>query len=245
MKVYGTAMIFFKYLKVTGANMSKDEEEKIIDSWVINAFPWINAIREKQIESRQFFTNKAIIQAILKRSPKRILDVGCGEGWLSHELKDSCLKYVGFDAVETLVKEACKSSFGEFFVATYDDFQEKIQTMSFDTAVCNFSLFGNESVVKLFRNLKFVLSKNGFLIVQTLNPSQAAENFSYSDGWKQGSWDGFSKSFSKPAPWYFRTKESWSSLFEETGYDIIDMIEPTNPKTKKPASIIIVSQVRS
>lgn len=66
--------------------MNELSELKIVESWHINAAAWVAAIREGVIESRLLVTNKAIIDAAIERSPKTVLDTGCGEGWLVREL---------------------------------------------------------------------------------------------------------------------------------------------------------------
>ncbi|MEM6754398.1 MAG: class I SAM-dependent methyltransferase, partial [Cyanobacteria bacterium P01_C01_bin.38] len=61
-------------------------EKSVLDSWNNNASAWINTIENDQIESRKLVTNKAIVDAIVSYSPATILDIGCGEGWLTREL---------------------------------------------------------------------------------------------------------------------------------------------------------------
>jgi hypothetical protein len=60
----------------------------------------------------------------------------------------------------------------------------------------------------------------------------------YEDGWREGSWAGFSSEFTRPAPWYFRTIETWVALFAKKGFRVYNIYEPLHPKTNKPASII-------
>lgn len=67
-------------------NTELSKEAKIIDSWDKNAQPWMVAVREKQIESRNHVTDGAVIDAILSCSPRSVLDIGCGEGWLVRKL---------------------------------------------------------------------------------------------------------------------------------------------------------------
>ena len=59
--------------------------------------------------------------------------------------------------------------------------------------------------------------RGGALIIQTLHPVVAVGDLPYVDGWRQGSWAGFSEDFSDPAPWYFRTTESWVRLLRKSG----------------------------
>jgi hypothetical protein len=66
---------------------------------------------------------------------------------------------------------------------------------------------------------------------------------SYEDRWRTGSWDGFSSDFTDPAPWYFRTTESWRRLLEDSGYQTVRVAEPIDPTTQKPLSIIFVAEI--
>lgn len=66
--------------------MNKKHEHKIIQSWNDNASLWTNAVRTQALESRRLVTNEAILNSIATCQGTRILDVGCGEGWLSRGL---------------------------------------------------------------------------------------------------------------------------------------------------------------
>jgi len=63
----------------------------------------------------------------------------------------------------------------------------------------------------------------------------------YIDGWRTGSWAGFSEDFSDPAPWYFRTLQSWVERIIGSGLTLAEMREPINPATGKPASIVFIA----
>ncbi|MDR7316768.1 hypothetical protein [Brevibacillus nitrificans] len=61
----------------------KELELKLDNSWVANAEAWTQSVRENRIESRKLVTNQAVRDEIIRYRPKRVLDVGCGEGWLA------------------------------------------------------------------------------------------------------------------------------------------------------------------
>jgi hypothetical protein len=69
----------------------------------------------------------------------------------------------------------------------------------------------------------------------------ATADLPYVDGWREGSWAGFSSDFSDPAPWYFRTLESWKRLIADAGFQLLEMREPIHPVTGKPASVIFIA----
>ncbi|MDH5356496.1 MAG: class I SAM-dependent methyltransferase [Gammaproteobacteria bacterium] len=218
-------------------------DKNIVDSWLDNAKPWVTAIRENEIESRIQITNKAIIETILQKSPKTVLDIGCGEGWLARELNKTGINVLGIDAIPELVASATEEGGGIFKVISYDDLIEGAIKEKFDIIVCNFSLLGKESVNAIFKYISCMLNNNGFFIVQTIHPVTACGDFKYIDGWRKGSWEGFSDSFTNPAPWYFRTLESWKNLFLHNGFKINEILEPLNATTNKAASVIFVGGI--
>jgi 2-polyprenyl-3-methyl-5-hydroxy-6-metoxy-1,4-benzoquinol methylase len=234
---------------------SHDEHEaQILRSWRINAGPWSRAIRSASVVSRELVTNAAILQAMdtmsaaLMTSPReslRILDLGCGEGWLTRELGARGMRVLGVDAVPELTAEAQKLGGGDFQVLDYASIaRRQWRADPFDAAVCNFSLLGDESVESLVTALPWYLAAPGCLVIQTLHPIAACGNQPYQDGWRSGNWCGFSSDFSNPAPWYFRTIESWQSLLQRSGFEVLECREPKAANTAVPASIIWICKSR-
>lgn len=218
--------------------MDKFSDNKIIDSWHKNAETWIAAVREGEIESRIQVTNQAIINTVLKRSPNTALDVGCGEGWLTRALEKAKVKTLGIDAVEELISQAQAFGVGRFRQLTYEQLSLTTLAQTFDVLVCNFSLIGHESVIHLFKQAPSLLNKKGAFIVQTVHPLVGCGSGDYQDGWREGSWDGFGDGFCDPAPWYFRTMESWRNLFVDNGFMLNEISEPMHPGSNVPVSVI-------
>ena len=219
--------------------MEKFSDQQIIDSWKKNFQPWVKAIRNDEIESRLLVTNKTIVDAVIEKKPKTVLDVGCGEGWLVRELKKVGIDSLGIDVIPDLIDFA-QTKGGRFKSLSYEDLSGNMLQEKFDAIVCNFSLLGKESVINVFRQAPSLLNERGSLIVQTIHPVAGCREGDYCDGWREGSWAGFSNNFCDPAPWYFRTLETWTNLFLENGFNIHKILEPLNPKTKIPASIVFV-----
>jgi len=216
-------------------------DARIVESWRANAEPWTSAVRGNQIESRALVTNSAIIDAVLSRSPGSALDIGCGEGWLVRALAAYGIRAVGVDVVPSLIERARQAGGGEFMVASYEDLAAGEILKKADVAVANFSLIGRESVENLLRSVSDLLNPAGAFILQTLHPVTACGDQPYEDGWRPGSWAGFSEAFSDPAPWYFRTVESWTRLLIESRLAVVETREPLHPKTGLPASLILIA----
>lgn len=204
-----------------------------------NALPWVTAVRMGEIESRLLVTNKAITDVILSQKPNTVLDIGCGEGWLVRELNKAEIKSIGIDAVAELIEHAQNEGGGKFKTISYDGIAKGEVKEKFDVIVCNFSLLGKESVDNLFQYMPSMLNTDGAFIIQTIHPEVDGDE-NYKDGWREGSWAGFNAEFSDPAPWYYRTLDSWKSLFIRNGLKLREILEPLNEKTNAPASIIFI-----
>jgi 2-polyprenyl-3-methyl-5-hydroxy-6-metoxy-1,4-benzoquinol methylase len=217
-------------------------EARIIDSWDKNAAEWARVVQGRRIESRHLVTDQAIIDAVTRRFPHSVLDIGCGEGWLARALIASGVAVLGVDAIPSLVDCAKRSGAGDFEVLSFEEIAAGELKHSADVAVCNFSLFGKTSVERLFSAVPSILTGRGTLIVQTLHPMVARGGLPYRDGWRDGSW-GTQGKFTSPAPWYFRTLASWISLFSKSGLQLLEVLEPLHPITHIPASVLFVANI--
>jgi len=223
--------------------MALNHEENIIKSWNQNAKAWVDAIQKNEIESRILVTNKVIVETVLAKTPQKVLDIGCGEGWLVRALGKHEIEVLGIDVVPELVIEAKNKGLGRFKVLSYQNLSSEGIREKFDVIVCNFSLLGEQSVSDVFRSISGLLNDDGFFIIQTLHPDTKSDE--YEDGWKEGSWVGFNDKFTDPPPWYFRTLASWKALFLNHGMILTEIQEPINPKTQTFASIVFISQLVS
>lgn len=217
--------------------MSSLTDAAILESWSRNATPWTSAVRSGEIESRTLVTNAAIVEAVRARAPRTGVDLGCGEGWLVRALPE--VEMVGVDAIAGLVEQARAAGGGDFRVLSYEEIAAGELALAADVAVANFSLIGHEAVDGLFAAAPTYLRAGGTLIVQTVHPLTACGEAPYVDGWRAGSWAGFSTDFQDAPPWYFRTISSWIALFERHGLRVVEMREPLHPRTGKPVSLIL------
>jgi 2-polyprenyl-3-methyl-5-hydroxy-6-metoxy-1,4-benzoquinol methylase len=221
-------------------------EEAIASSWRSNALAWARAVREGEIASRVELTNRAVLDTIMACAPRKVLDVGCGEGWLLRALAEKGVQGYGFDESDALVSLASAAGGAQYWCQSYLDFAalgplhaEKLGEV--DVAVCNFSLIGKEPVEKMLAALPGWLTAHGTLIIQTLHPAFAAGEEGYRDGWRAGSWVGCGEGFNEPAPWYYRTLASLHALLQESGFRLLSLQEPQFPDAATPASLILVA----
>ena len=223
--------------------MNNRQEQQILDSWNENARPWARLIQRQAIDSRRV-TDPAIVEAILAHQPARVLDVGCGEGWLCRTLAERGLSPIGLDATDALIRLAREQHpGGQYHCLAYHELTRQPPFSDVDLVVCNFSLFGDDnSLGALFASLHTLLRPGGTLLVQTLHPLTSCHG-NYRDGWRESSWDGFDGDFRSAPPWYFRTLAGWTRLFRQQGFALY-LDEPAHPDTGQPLSVIFHATVQ-
>jgi 2-polyprenyl-3-methyl-5-hydroxy-6-metoxy-1,4-benzoquinol methylase len=216
-----------------------DPDERIRRSWDANAGCWTAAVRDGALESRRLATDAAILAAALETGATRVLDVGCGEGWLCRRLADAGRDATGFDASRALIERAQEHAAASYVVLEYDAFASdpaRIGT-GFDLVVCSFSLLG-ERIHHVLDALRVVSKPDGHLLVQTLHPLTAARGSRYEDGWREEAFEGLPGDWTA-MPWYFRTFGSWLRVLRAAGWQVHGAREPLHPDSGEPLSMIL------
>lgn len=241
-------------------------DARILAAWHENAAHWTETVRTQAIESRRLVTDRAVIEASLQLAPRTVLDLGCGEGWLSRALSRHGMQVHGVDAVAALIEAALIEAAAieaaaieaaqptdrskddavtptpRFDCLSYEAIAAGALSDRYDLAVCNFSLLGDDSVAGLLRALPRLLSARGHVLIQTLHPPQACGDAPYRDGWRDGSWAGCDAGFGEPAPWYFRTIGGWIALLARSGLRLLALSEPLHPLSAQPVSLILLAE---
>lgn len=216
-------------------------EAALLNSWQHNAQAWIDAVRSGAIESRRQVTDQAILLAILGRQPERVLDLGCGEGWLLRALADRSIDAHGVDGDAALVDAARAAGTAQVQVASYEqlaDGEVDIGT-GYDLICANFALL-HQDIIPLLAAMKALLVPGGALVIQTLHPWSVA-NGDYQDGWREESFAGFAGEW-QPMPWYFRTLASWLNALDMAGFRLVSLQEPQHPQSALPQSLLLIAQ---
>ena len=221
-----------------------DNATRIRHSWDSNADAWTRVVREQRIDSRRLATDQAIVEAVLEGSPARVLDIGCGEGWLCRALAARGCAVVGVDVSAPLVEAARQADgAGRYEVLGQAELAGAVgrRLGRFDALVCNFALF-DEDLAPLLLGLKDLLAPGGRLLIQTLHPWSACGDTPYEDGWRLETFSAFGDEFREPMPWYFRTFESWLALLHGCGWRLRALREPRRPDTGAACSLLLVAE---
>ncbi|MGC6403309.1 MAG: class I SAM-dependent methyltransferase [Flavobacteriaceae bacterium] len=212
----------------------------IIESWNKNADEWVKILDAQKIESRAY-TNQAILEVLSNLPGTKIVDMGCGEGWLCRSLTKRGKKAIGIDAVEVLLGVARSRGTQAFYNLSFEQISRgaQIPQAPFDSAVFNFSLYQKEKLEDLLQQVKKHLRKSGNIVIQTLHPYFLLENgLPYKSQLIADSWMGLPGNFSEGHSWYARTIDDWVGIAANSKLKLIDLKETLNQENK-PVSLIL------
>ena len=215
-------------------------DQKIIESWNKNSAEWVRVVDNDQIESRKF-TNTAIENEVKKLSGGKIIDIGCGEGWLTRSMTAMGKNASGIDAIEQLLLSARTKGPETYHQMRYEDIilGKPIPGGPYDAAVFNFCLYQKDGLDRLLMATKNQLSSEGEILIQTLHPFFLFDNgLAYKSQTISNSWKGLPGNFIDGHEWYARTFEDWVDTITESGLKISGCREIVNSE-KRPVSLIL------
>lgn len=208
--------------------------------WDRHADDWTRAVRSNGIASRDAGTDAAIVEAVLRGLPPRgrVLDVGCGEGWLVRALDAVGVEARGVDGSAALV-EAARQAGGRFGVLDFEAAAADPARLGppVDVAVFNFALLSDD----VTGILRAAARRSPRVVLQTLHPT--ALDPPYADGWREEPFAGVDGVF-EPMPWYGRTFASWVRTLDAAGLRLAEAMEPLHPETGAPLSLLLVAETR-
>jgi SAM-dependent methyltransferase len=195
--------------------------DELEQSWIANAANWTRAVREGLIPSRKAGTDAAIVDAIVARRPRRVLDVGCGESWLCRRLRllTGC-ETTGVDSSPDLIAGRHELGGG------------------FDVVAFNYALF-EEDLAPLLTAARDLLAPSGAVIVQTLHPNAFPAT---AEGWRTEDFAAFQNKSWTPMPWYYRSLQSWRQTIGRAGLAIIETREPKAQPDGPPLSLLMICE---
>ncbi|MGB3145570.1 MAG: class I SAM-dependent methyltransferase [Maribacter sp.] len=216
-------------------------ENEIKKSWEVNAKEWVKVIDSGSIPSRHF-TNRAIMEVLKTSKATKILDIGCGEGWLTRSITAMGKEGVGIDAIEALLENAQTKGPEPYYRLSFEEIMggAKIPLAPFEAAVFNFCLYQEVGLPILLQELKKNMVKEGEIIIQTLHPYFLIKNgLGYKSQTISNSWKGLPGNFIQGHDWYARTLENWIDVFIEANLQVKDLLEIINDKNE-PISLIMI-----
>jgi 2-polyprenyl-3-methyl-5-hydroxy-6-metoxy-1,4-benzoquinol methylase len=166
-----------------------------------------------------------LFKLIGKISGKKILDTGCGEGFIARELSRKGARVIGVDLSKKLIKlaqnEETKNPIGvSYYCASLDDLSRFSQE-EFDMIIANLVLHDLEPLKETISEFNRILKRKGNLIISLLNPILKREDYFRKD-WYGFDWGGKYKTLAS----YHRPISDYFMVLIKEGFLIEKVIEP-------------------
>jgi len=152
-----------------------DELPSLRDAWEAEAGNWLAWARTPGHDSYWKFHRDAFLPR-LPKLPLRVVDVGCGEGRLTRDLKRLGYDVIGVDASPTLLEAARKADpSGEYHLA--DAAALPLPSASADLVIAFMSPQDIDDLDGAVREAARVLMPGGYLRMATVHPMNSAGDF--------------------------------------------------------------------
>jgi ubiquinone/menaquinone biosynthesis C-methylase UbiE len=141
--------------------------------WQANAEAYSQLINGKGTPHHQEILNPCIEVLMGDVQGRRILDAGCGEGYLSRHYAQKDAEVTGVDISPTLINEARRRSKGFDISFTIGDIcqLEQLENGYFDIVLCNLVLLNVDCLEASLLEFNRVLRPGGFLVFSVVHPA--------------------------------------------------------------------------
>lgn len=146
---------------------------ELTDTYASNAEFWVRIIREQLDRYRTDLTDAAVLAALGDVNGARVLDGGCGEGYMGRLLAERGAQVTGIDTSAALINAAREHPEAQrhgisYVVASLEAIPEP--DSSFDAAVCNHVISDVADPAAALKELGRVLRPGGRLVLLMLHP---------------------------------------------------------------------------
>ena len=143
------------------------------DGWQASAKAWIADIGEHGDFGRRYVLDPVMLPRALARSPRKALDVGCGEGRFCRMLKRQGIDVTGVDPTQALIAAArSRDPQGAYLDAVAEHLP--FANASFDLVVSYLSLIDIPDIHAAIPEMTRVLNPGGSLLIANLNSFNTA-----------------------------------------------------------------------
>ncbi|SRR6266498_543673 len=142
-------------------------------NWEMNASFWIRIIRERLDPYRTELTDNVLLNEVGPAGGQRILDAGCGEGYMSRLLARRGASVVGVDSCKGLIQAAQDLNDTERLDISYDVGDVgalALPDTTFDVVVCNHLINDLADPSIPFQEFARVLKGGGRVVILMLHP---------------------------------------------------------------------------
>ena len=142
-----------------------DSRHKSVNEWQAGGDRALSVARNRAFYAHRLGLLVGILDSYFNRDILRILDAGCGKGWLSEQLTSQGHDVHGIDSSETAIKICKDHRQGEFTVSRLGNFTS---AELFDAVISMdvlFHILDDQEWEKSLLNLASLLTADGILII--------------------------------------------------------------------------------
>ena len=138
---------------------------------------WIDIIRNKRDAFRTYVSDPALFERLVTLKPhSKVLDLGCGEGYLSRKLASNGHEVVGIDSSSYFITVAKAARLADEQYLVQDALSLDFPDEYFDAVVSNFVFMDLACPERAIKESGRVLKSGGRLIFQILHPFTFTSN---------------------------------------------------------------------
>ncbi|MFX1476404.1 MAG: class I SAM-dependent methyltransferase, partial [Promethearchaeota archaeon] len=145
----------------------------IFEQWEANAENYTALVDDKGTPHHQKILNPCVERLLGDPKGKRLLDAGCGEGYLSRYYAQRGVDVVGVDISEKMIaicKQKSKDQSIEFLVGDICNLA-LFEDASFELVLCNLVLLNTPCLEEALREFFRVLKFKGILVFSVVHPA--------------------------------------------------------------------------
>ncbi|MEA2348017.1 MAG: hypothetical protein QOG62_1804 [Thermoleophilaceae bacterium] len=138
-------------------------------AWEDSAEQWIHWSRSETLDHAFWMLNLPAMLELLPEPSGKALDLGCGEGRVSRELKKLGYQVIGVEGSETLA-QAARQADPDFEVHVSDAGSLPFEDGTFDLAVASLMLMNVDDLSGILTEVARVLTPGGVIVASVLHP---------------------------------------------------------------------------
>lgn len=223
--------------------MENCNTEEAIKRWDIHAEELASRYTSQGDRHREVFLNPVLLPLLGSVKAKKVLDAGCGEGYLSRILARKGAEVVAVDYSRSMLEIARKRTPEELPIKyIYGNCEDLhfLESETFDKIVCNMVLQDLADYEKALGEMYRLLVNGGLLIFSIMHPCFTTPECGWvkDENGRKLYWkvDHYFCEGAFEQPWpihaehgvllFHRTLQSYFRTIAETGFTIEDLIEP-------------------